>query len=151
MVPFAITLSDLIERGGAYAGLAAFFGLAVLAVLHFAAMRELKRLREWAGGAPERAQELEERVMTQAEEARRLRTQPAAAGSAPFAPAGTAATAPCGTRTRASSATSAARRAASPSSTRSVTWSNVSSTHLGFSSGRSARRIRGASVATGFS
>src|SRR3954451_6649237 len=82
MVPFAITLSDLIERGGAYAGLAAFFGLAVLAVLHFAAMRELKRLREWAGHAPERAQELEERVMAQAEETRRGPAQPAAAGTA---------------------------------------------------------------------
>src|SRR3954451_12680237 len=82
MVPFAITLSDLIERGGAYAGLAAFFGLAVLAVLHFAAMRELKRLREWAGRAPERALELEDRVMTQAEEARRLRPEPAVATKA---------------------------------------------------------------------
>src|SRR4051794_41648163 len=101
MVPFAITLSDLVEKGGAYAGLAAFFGLAVLAVLHFANARELKRLREWAGRAPERAQELEERVMTQAEEARRVRAepQPAAAGqpaTAAGAPAAQPATAAAG-------------------------------------------------------
>ncbi|MEA2169966.1 MAG: hypothetical protein QOF76_3266 [Solirubrobacteraceae bacterium] len=78
MVTFAVTLSDLIEKGGAYAGLAAFFGLAVLAVLYFAQARELKRLREWAGRAPERAQELEERVVAQAEEARRVRVAPKA-------------------------------------------------------------------------
>ena len=52
----AVKLSDLIEKGGAYAGLAAFFGLAVLTILYFAQARELKRLREWAGRAPERAQ-----------------------------------------------------------------------------------------------
>ena len=52
---FAVTLSDLIEKGGAYAGLAAFFGFAVLAVLAFAQAREIRRLRDWAGRAPERA------------------------------------------------------------------------------------------------
>src|SRR4051812_12063421 len=93
MVPVAITLSDLIEKGGAYAGIAAFFGLAVLAVLHFANARELKRLREWAGRAPERAQELEERVMAQAEEARRVRAQPQTAPAARPATAAGAATA----------------------------------------------------------
>src|SRR3954462_432531 len=76
MVPFAVTLSDLIEKGGAYAGIAAFFGLAVLTVLYFAQARELKRLREWAGRAPERAQELEQRVMAQAEQARKVRPAP---------------------------------------------------------------------------
>src|SRR3954463_11748689 len=78
MVPFAITLSDLIEKGGAYAGIVAFFGLAVLAVLHFANARELKRLREWAGRAPERAQDLEARVMAQADDTRRVPAQPPA-------------------------------------------------------------------------
>src|SRR3954467_5386133 len=76
MVPFAVTLSDLIEKGGAYVGIAAFFGLAVLTVLYFAQARELKRLREWAGRAPERAQELEQRVMAQAEQARKVRAVP---------------------------------------------------------------------------
>src|SRR6476469_1771236 len=73
MVPFAVTLSDLIVKGGAYVGIAAFFGLAILTVLYFAQARELKRLREWAGRAPERAQELEERVMAQADQARQVR------------------------------------------------------------------------------
>src|SRR3954462_3789910 len=61
MVTYAVTLSALIEKGGAYAGLAAFFGLAILSVLYFAQAREIRRPREWAGRAPERAQELERR------------------------------------------------------------------------------------------
>jgi hypothetical protein len=48
---------DLIERLGAYAGFAAFFGLAVLALLYFSQARDVRRLREWAGRAPERAVE----------------------------------------------------------------------------------------------
>jgi hypothetical protein len=49
---------DLIERVGAYVGIAAFFGLAVLALLYFSQARDVRRLREWAGRAPERAGEL---------------------------------------------------------------------------------------------
>lgn len=44
----------MIEQIGAYAGLAAFLGLAVLALLLFTQARDLRRLREWAGSAPER-------------------------------------------------------------------------------------------------
>ena len=66
MVPVAVVLEDQVEKYGAYVGIAAFFGLAVLALLYFAQARELKRLREWAGRSPERAQELEERVVAQA-------------------------------------------------------------------------------------
>ncbi len=76
MVVFALTLSDLIERGGAYAGLAAFFGLAVMSILYFAQAREIRRLRDWAGRSPERAQELEERVVAQAEARREVKAQP---------------------------------------------------------------------------
>ncbi len=76
MVTYAVTLSDLIEKGGAYAGLAAFFGFAVLSVLAFAQAREIRRLRDWAGRAPERAQELEQRVIEQAEQARRVVATP---------------------------------------------------------------------------
>lgn len=47
-------MRDLIELAGALAGLAAFLGLAVLSLLHFAQARDVRRLREWAGGAPER-------------------------------------------------------------------------------------------------
>jgi hypothetical protein len=68
---FAFSLQDQVEKYGAYVGLAAFLGLAVLTLLYFAQARELKRLRDWAGRAPERAQELEARVVAQAEEARK--------------------------------------------------------------------------------
>lgn len=43
-----------IEKIGAFAGLVSFFGLAVFALLSFAHGRDIRRLREWAGSAPER-------------------------------------------------------------------------------------------------
>src|SRR5688572_3708493 len=71
MVHFlAFSLQDQVEKYGAYIGIAAFFGLAVLTILYFSQARELRRLRDWAGRAPERAQELEQRVVAQAEAAR---------------------------------------------------------------------------------
>jgi LytR cell envelope-related transcriptional attenuator len=48
---------DLLERIGPYLGIAAFLGLAILAFLIFQQAREVRRLREWAGRAPERAGE----------------------------------------------------------------------------------------------
>ena len=48
----AFSLQDQVEKYGAYVGIAAFFGLAVLSLLYFAQARELKRLREWAGARP---------------------------------------------------------------------------------------------------
>jgi LytR cell envelope-related transcriptional attenuator len=77
---FAFSLQDQAETYGAYVGLAAFLGLAVLSLLFFAQARELKRLRDWAGRAPERAQEIEARAIAQAEEA--LRQTPATVGPA---------------------------------------------------------------------
>ncbi|MEA2440469.1 MAG: hypothetical protein QOH76_1893 [Thermoleophilaceae bacterium] len=47
----------LIEQIGSYAGLAAIPGLAVLSALYFSQARDVRRLREWAGRAPERAAE----------------------------------------------------------------------------------------------
>jgi hypothetical protein len=47
-------LVRVIEQIGAFAGLAAFIGLAILALLSFAHGRDIRRLREWAGSAPER-------------------------------------------------------------------------------------------------
>src|SRR5512144_845529 len=67
----AFSLQHEIEHYGAYAGIAAVFGLGVLSLLYFAQAREVKRLREWAGRAPERAAELEQAVAEHAEEARR--------------------------------------------------------------------------------
>src|SRR5215211_4412974 len=71
MVLFALSLQDQVEKYGSYVGIAAFFGLAVLSLLYFAQAREVKRLREWAGRAPERAREVEERALAAAEAARR--------------------------------------------------------------------------------
>lgn len=45
---------ELIKEIGAFAGLAAFLGLGLLAMLAFSQARDLRRLREWAGSAPER-------------------------------------------------------------------------------------------------
>lgn len=50
----------MIEQIGAFAGLAAFLGLAVLALLSFTHGRDIRRLREWAGSAPERDAERKE-------------------------------------------------------------------------------------------
>src|SRR5881392_1399582 len=94
----AFSLQAQVEKYGSYVGIAAFFGLAVLSLLYFAQAREVKRLREWAGRAPERAAELHERVAEQAgrtgtippQSAPRVVAQPAArpaqgrpAGAAP--------------------------------------------------------------------
>jgi hypothetical protein len=53
---------DIVERVGSYVGLAAFLGLAVLALLYFSQARDVRRLRDWAGRAPERAVEQGERA-----------------------------------------------------------------------------------------
>jgi LytR cell envelope-related transcriptional attenuator len=51
---------ELIKQIGAFAGLASFVGLAVLAMLAFSQARDIRRLREWAGSAPERDAERKE-------------------------------------------------------------------------------------------
>jgi hypothetical protein len=69
-------LRELIQEIGAYAGLVAFLGLAVLALLAFTQGRDLRRLREWAGSAPERDSERKEATSAvaaqRAEELRKL-------------------------------------------------------------------------------
>jgi hypothetical protein len=47
-------LLEIARQVGSYAGLVAFAGLAVLILLQFAQGRDIRRLREWAGSAPER-------------------------------------------------------------------------------------------------
>src|SRR5256885_7480951 len=49
----------LIERVGSFVGLVSFLGLAILALLYFSQARDVRRLREWAGRAPERAADME--------------------------------------------------------------------------------------------
>src|SRR6187455_3674133 len=85
----ALSLQAKVEQYGAYAGIAAVFGLGILSLLYFAQAREVKRLREWAGRAPERAAELEARVTADAAR----RTTVGAAPSRPQTAAGQAATA----------------------------------------------------------
>ena len=58
----------MIETVGAFAGIAAILGVAVLSMLVIAQARDLRRLREWAGGAPERDAELKEVSEVVAEE-----------------------------------------------------------------------------------
>jgi hypothetical protein len=79
----ALHVSDRIKDYGSYAGFACVLGLAVLSLLYFAQAREVKRLREWAGRAPERDAELQARVTAEAQ-------QRAAATAAPAAPAAAA-------------------------------------------------------------
>jgi hypothetical protein len=72
-------LLRVIEHIGAFAGLAAFLGLGVLALLSFAHGRDIRRLREWAGSAPERDAERKEATSAvaaqRAEELRALAEQ----------------------------------------------------------------------------
>jgi hypothetical protein len=69
-------LVRVIEQIGAFAGLAAFLGLGVFALLSFTHGRDIRRLREWAGSAPERDSERKETTSAvaaqRAEELRQL-------------------------------------------------------------------------------
>lgn len=60
----------VIESIGPLLGIVAFLGLAVLALLLFQQSRDIRRLREWAGRAPERAQEAAEAVQAASEATR---------------------------------------------------------------------------------
>jgi LytR cell envelope-related transcriptional attenuator len=72
----AFSVQHEVEKYGAYLAIASFLGLALLSILYFAQAREVRRLREWAGRAPERDAELAARVTEQADAARRLQAQP---------------------------------------------------------------------------
>ena len=69
-----IKVNEDLKTIGALAGFVAIPGLAVLSLLYFGQAREVRRLREWAGRAPERAAELEQRVTADAQ--RRVQGQP---------------------------------------------------------------------------
>src|SRR3954454_3967283 len=95
-LPAAFSVPSQVETIGALAGLAAILGLAILSLLYFAQARELKRLREWAGRAPERAAEMEARVQAEAQRraaAPPVAAQPAQPAQQPPRPAGAPATA----------------------------------------------------------
>lgn len=104
----ALTGQDLIERVGAYAGIAAIPGLAILSLLYFAQAREVRRLRDWAGGAPERDAGIPEGAAAAA----RYNVAPRPRPAAPSArPAGTAARPPAPAAAAASGAGVASRPA----------------------------------------
>src|SRR3954454_18009075 len=91
-----LKVNEDLKTVGALAGLAAIPGLGVLSLLYFGQAREVRRLREWAGRAPERAAELEARVSAEAQQ--RVQTQPAPRpATAASTPAGAQA-APAGNR-----------------------------------------------------
>jgi LytR cell envelope-related transcriptional attenuator len=71
----------IVQDIGAYAGFAAVVGLAILSALYFSQARDVKRLRDWAGRAPERT------AQQQAEVTARAATKPAAPPAAPAQPA----------------------------------------------------------------
>jgi LytR cell envelope-related transcriptional attenuator len=56
-LPLALHIPHVVEQAGSIAGFAAVLGPAILSALYFSQARDLRRLREWAGRAPERAAE----------------------------------------------------------------------------------------------
>jgi hypothetical protein len=101
----------LIQQIGSYAGLAAIPGLAVLSALYFSQARDVRRLREWAGRAPERAAEQAQggRVAAQPQPQAQ---QPAAAAAPTVQPAGAAKPAVAAAATGATAATTSDETAA---------------------------------------
>jgi LytR cell envelope-related transcriptional attenuator len=106
----ALHVSQRIKDYGSYAGFACVLGLAVLSLLYFAQAREVKRLREWAGRAPERDADLQARVTA---EAQQRAATPAPAAAAAARPAAAAAT-PAGQAAAAKPATPAPAAGAQP-------------------------------------
>ncbi|MBJ7347215.1 MAG: LytR C-terminal domain-containing protein [Thermoleophilaceae bacterium] len=53
-------IKNIVTDIGAIAGFASVIGLAVLAMLYFSQARDVRRLREWAGRAPERDAEVQQ-------------------------------------------------------------------------------------------
>lgn len=101
---------EIIQEIGAYAGLAAVVGLAILSALYFSQARDVKRLREWAGRAPERTEVPAPKVTAtpQAKPATQAKPKPAAqpaAAQAAAAGAGAVAARPAAATPAAQAAT----------------------------------------------
>lgn len=78
-------MPEIVEQIGSYAGFAAVVGLAVLAALYFSQARDVRRLREWAGRAPEREPAEKAAIQARAQasaQAAQQRQQPAQQQSA---------------------------------------------------------------------
>ncbi|MBK8294043.1 MAG: hypothetical protein IPK93_04410 [Solirubrobacterales bacterium] len=81
-------MKNVIETVGGYAGIVSLFGLVVLRMLCFSMARDIRRLREWAGGAPERDAEIREVSEIVAEERVRRTEGPGRARRTPAWSAG---------------------------------------------------------------
>jgi hypothetical protein len=79
---------EILQEIGSYAGFAAVLGLAVLSALYFSQARDVKRLREWAGRAPERGPTpvVPEPRGVVAQPIARLATRPVPGGTPPPVP-----------------------------------------------------------------
>jgi LytR cell envelope-related transcriptional attenuator len=75
-----------VQEIGAYAGFAAVIGLAVLSALYFSQARDVRRLRDWAGRAPERAAEEEARIASAGAAAQQQRAAAGGGGGPTVAP-----------------------------------------------------------------
>jgi hypothetical protein len=86
----------LIQEIGSYAGIAAIPGLAILSALYFSQARDVRRLRDWAGRAPERSAEAAQggRVTARPAPQTAAAQTGAATPAAPAAPAAPATAAP---------------------------------------------------------
>jgi hypothetical protein len=76
-------LLEIVQEVGAAAGVAAVVGLGVLSALYFSQARDVKRLREWAGRAPERSGRGVTAVPGRAPSPQRPITRPAASRAVP--------------------------------------------------------------------
>ncbi len=84
----ALSLSSKVTEAGALAAAAGLVGIARVSLLLFSQGREIRRLREWAGRAPERAAEWEQRVTAEAALRIRRSVQPVRPAGAPAAQVG---------------------------------------------------------------
>ena len=112
---------ELIQEIGSYAGFAAVLGLAVLSALYFSQARDVRRLREWAGRAPERDAEARARVAAAGAVAATPAAQPQTGQAQPAKPAAKPATAAAGNSGGNSTATPSTPATGAPAATAAAT------------------------------
>ncbi|MET0511137.1 MAG: LytR C-terminal domain-containing protein [Thermoleophilaceae bacterium] len=104
-------MPEIVQEIGSYAGIASVVGVALLAALYFSQARDVKRLREWAGRAPERADQQQPAVPGRVVAQPQAKPAPSASGAPPV-PAQAVATGarpPAATPAAASGSAAAAR------------------------------------------
>ena len=76
-------MPEIVQEIGSYAGIASVVGVALLAALYFSQARDVKRLREWAGRAPERADQQQPAVPGRVVAQPQAKPAPSASGAPP--------------------------------------------------------------------